>query len=178
MPLLLLIVFGILEYGLLFRTSLTISDASRAGARVAVAQPRNEGYQGVAADTVSGSLASAGIPADQIDLLVVYKADPTTGGLKGGGSADADIEACLTNCWKFTWDAGTDRFTAVPGGPEWPAEDQAACGAEDSTDYLGVYIRARHVFVTGFFQQEQRLSERTVMRLEPLPFTDECKPIT
>lgn len=178
MPVLLLVVFGILEYGLLFRTNLTISDATRAGARVAVAQPRNPGYQDVAADTVSGSLSSAGIPDDQIDLLIVYEADPTTGGLKGGGSSDAAIEACTTNCWRFSWDPVSEDFVLDSGSPSWPATDQEACGAEDSTDYLGVYVRARHVFVTGFFQDEQQLSERTVMRLEPLPFTDECKPIT
>jgi hypothetical protein len=72
----------------------------------------------------------------------------------------------------------SEDFVLDSGSPSWPATDQEACGAEDSTDYLGVYVRARHVFITGFFQDEQQLSERTVMRLEPLPFTDECKPIT
>ena len=177
MPLLLLIVFGIMEYGLLFRTNLTMSDATRAGARVAVAQPRNDGYQEVAADTVSGTLAAAGVPDDQIDLLIVYKADPTTGGLEGGAATDAAIEGCVDDCWRFEWNPAANKFTLISGSPEWPATEQSACGAEESTDYLGVYIRARHVFVTGFFQDEQQLSERTVMRLEPLPFTDECKPI-
>ena len=175
LPVLLLLVFGILEYGLLFRTTLTISDATRAGARVAVAQPRNAGYHTAAAAAVSGALSTAGIPDARIGVLVIYRADPTTGGLRGGGSSDAAIEACSSNCWKFDWDATTHKY--VPrASPTWAATAQYACGTEAETDYLGVYVRATHQFVTGVFRGDQQLAERTVMRLEPLPLSDECKP--
>src|SRR5690606_13535680 len=69
MPLILLIVFGILEFGLAFRNTLSVSESTRAGARVAVAQPRVDGYEANAAAAVSGSLATSGIPADQIEEL-------------------------------------------------------------------------------------------------------------
>ena len=169
MPLLLLIVFGILEYGLLFRTNLTLSEATRSGARVGVAQPRTPGYELSVADAVSGSLSSAGIPDDAIEELVVFKANPATGLHISG----AEPRACIDDCWRFRWVGG--QFVADTT-PTWPALSQSACGAETQTDYLGVYVRARHDFISGFFAESQTLSEQTVMRLEPLPLADTCRP--
>lgn len=171
MPLLLLVVFGILEYGLVFRTSLSVSESTRAGARVAVAQPRVEGYQTSGAAAVSGALAASRIPGEDIELLVIYKADPATGRMVGGG----DPETCAVECWQFVWDDATREFREVDG-PRWDADSQSACGSESQTDYLGVYVRANYTFVTGFFGESMTLTERSVMRLEPLPLTDTCAP--
>ncbi|MCU0274712.1 MAG: pilus assembly protein [Acidimicrobiales bacterium] len=176
MPVLALFLFGILEWGLAFRSGLTVSDASRAGARVAAAMPRNPEYQTAAAAAVSGRLASAGVPADQIESLVIYRADPATGGLRGGGSSDAAIDACTANCWRFTWDAASSAFVPVAGGPSWAYTNQAACGGTADTDHVGVYVRVDHTFVTGMFGSGLSLTERTVMRLEPLPLSDVCAP--
>lgn len=176
MPLLFVILFGILEWGLVFRASLTLSESTRAGARVAAALPRNPAYSEVAAAAVSGRLANAGVPEDQIRILVIYKADPNTGGLYGGGSSDSDIENCSDDCFRYTWDPALDEFVLVAGSPEWTAAEQAACGGDDSTDYIGIYVAADHQYVTGLFGSGIGLSERTVMRLEPLPMTDTCKP--
>ena len=172
MPLLLLLVFGILEYGLVFRTNLSISESTRAGARVAVAQPRVAGYELSASAAVSGALASAGIPGDDIELLVIYKADPQTGRTIVGG----DPSACVADCWKFRWDEGTRSFLLAGDSPSWDAGSQAACGSADKTDYLGVYVRAKYDFVTGFFGSSMTMTERSVMRLEPLPLADTCAP--
>lgn len=176
LPVLLLVLFGILEFGLMFRTALTISDATRSGARVAAAQPRLDGFHTSAAAAVSGALSAAGVPDDQVGMLVVYRADPTTGGLRSGGTTDAQIEGCTTDCWKFRWNTATSRYEVLGATPSWPASRQYACGIESQTDYLGVYVKATHEFLSGFFRDEQTLTERTVMRLEPLPLSDECKP--
>ena len=176
MPVLALFLFGILEWGLAFRSGLTVSDASRAGARVAAAMPRNPEYQTSAAAAVSGRLASAGIPSEQIETLVIYRADPATGGLRGGGSSDAAIEACTTSCWRFSWDVATRTFVPVSGGPSWPYTSQAACGGATDTDHVGVYVRVDHGFVTSLFGSGLSLTERTVMRLEPLPLAEVCAP--
>ncbi|MFP4512657.1 MAG: TadE family protein [Acidimicrobiales bacterium] len=172
MPLLLLIVFGILEYGLVFRTTLSISESTRAGARVAVAQPRVEGYEDSAAAAVSGALASAGIPADDIEELVIYKADPNTGQTVAGGAP----QDCTADCWKFVWSEGDQRFDLAPSSPTWEASSQFACGSQDQTDFVGVYVRANYTFVTGFFGESMTMQERSVMRLEPLPLSDTCAP--
>lgn len=176
LPLLLLVLFGIIEYGMMFRTSLTMSEATRAAARVAVARPRSEYYERAAADAATGSLLAAGIQDSQIGTLVVYRANPVTGGLLNGGDTDADIEACSVDCWIFDWDAGTDSYVAR-SGPEWLHTQQYACGSEKETDYLGVHLKGTHHFLTGFFTGEQTLRERTIMRLEPIStMTVACKP--
>lgn len=172
MPLLLLVVFGILEYGLVFRTTLSISESTRAGARVGVAQPRVEGYEETASAAVSGSLASAGIPADDIEELVIYKANPNTGQTVAGGAP----QDCTADCWKFVWNAGAQQFDLAPGSPTWEASSQFACGSQDQTDFLGVYVRANYTFITGFFGETMTMEERSVMRLEPLPLADTCAP--
>lgn len=171
MPLILLIVFGILEFGLAFRNTLSVSESTRAGARVAVAQPRVDGYEANAAAAVSGSLATSGIPADQIEELVIYKADPET----GRTHLNQDPKDCTVSCWRFTWNEGSSEFQPV-GGYSWPAASQSACGAIDKTDYLGVYVRARYDFITGILPGSLTITEHSVMRLEPLPLSDTCEP--
>lgn len=175
LPVLMLLLFGLLEYGLLFRTSFSMSDAARSGARVAVAQPRTAGYHLSAAAAVSGTLSAANVPGDQIGMMVIYRADPKTGGLRGGGALPTQIEACSAHCWKFDWNSSTREY--VPrASPTWSASSQHACGTLANTDYLGVYVKVTHRFVTGMLQDQKVLTERTVMRLEPLGSADECKP--
>jgi Flp pilus assembly protein TadG len=174
LPVLVVLLFGILEYGLVFRTNLTISQATRSGARVAAAQPRTVGYQTEAAAAVAGALATAGARGDEIGVLVVYRADPATGGLHGGGTSRTAIESCTSNCWRFSWNATDASWVQLPG-TSWPAHQQRACGGPD-TDFVGVYVRATHHSITGLLPGVQTLSERAVMRLEPLPNSQVCAP--
>jgi hypothetical protein len=53
-------------------------------------------------------------------------------------------------------------------GGTLPALSQAACGDDGHTDYVGVYVRTRHNFLTGFFGSGLDLTAHTVMRLEPV----------
>ena len=55
-PLLVVMFFGILEFGLMFKNTHSFSEASRSGARVASAMPRTDGYEEVAADAVAAAL--------------------------------------------------------------------------------------------------------------------------
>lgn len=176
MPMLLLVLFGILEYGMMFRTSLTMSEATRAAARVAVAKPRLPGYHETAAAAASGSLTAAGITDGQLGVLVIYRADPATGGLESGGATNADIEAFSVDCWHFDWDPVADEYKPR-ATPTWAHTQQFACGLEGETDYLGVYLRGTHHFMTDFFKDEQVLTERTIYRLEPFADMEKaCKP--
>jgi hypothetical protein len=167
-PLIVLLFFGILEFGLLFRSTLTFSNAVRSGVRTAVALPRVDGYELATASAVAAALD--GIGDDSVEYLTVYRADPDS-----GEPVTGDFETCSTDCWRFDWNSGTREFVPV-AGTGWPATEQAACGTEEATDFLGVYIKGRYSFVTGFFGVDQTLTERAIMRLEPLPLTDECAP--
>lgn len=169
LPVLLLVVVGIIEFGQVFRKSLTMSEATRSGARLGVAQPRTAGYQDDISVSVRETLRG-GANGQQIEYLSIYKADPATGAPVDG----TDAETCLT-CYRYVWDDVADTWTPV-SGPSWPAVQQSACGDVGDTDYLGVYVRARHDMSTSFLPGSITLTEQTVMRLEPLPLADECKP--
>lgn len=162
---------GIIEFGQIFRKSLTMSEATRSGARLGVAQPRQNGYQDDVSIAVRETLRkSAG--KGTVEFLSIYKADPVTGDPVDG--TDGTPENCVT-CYRYTWDDANETWVPVSGS-SWPAVDQFACGDVDDTDYLGVYVRGRHDMSTSFLPGTITIDEQTVMRLEPLPLADECKP--
>ena len=160
-PLLLLLLFGILEVALLVNDNLLISQAARSAARTAVAMPRTVGYDEQAATSAAGVLGAD--TSGDIEQLTIYRADPATGRLVGGG----DLAGCFTNCVRFTWDDASGSFRKVPG-TAWPSDSQLACGGRDATDFVGVEIRGRHEWATGLFGDGVQLVERAVMRLEPV----------
>ncbi len=166
LPVLMLVVFGVFEFGFAFKNSLTISSATRNGARVASALPRTTDYEINTAAAVRGALLNA-FQSGEIEYLTIYKADPST-----GEPDDGDFETC-TQCYRYQWDAtaqeGDGDWAYVAGS--WPPLSQAACGDDAETDYIGVYVRAKHDFLTAAFGNSKTLTAHTVMRLEPVPTT-------
>jgi hypothetical protein len=170
-PLLLTMIFGIIETGLLLKNQNTVVTASAAGARTAVAQPRQGDYEVNATAAAQAVLRGAtGTPV----RVIVYRAHGATGRpctSSYGGACTADIgptaamDTC-TQCWIFDW-AGTGW--SKRSLPTWPAASQAACGSVALTDYLGVYVEFRHDDLTGFFGSARSIKESTMMRLEPVP---------
>lgn len=158
-PALLLLIVGLLEFGLAFKDQLGITSAVRAGARIAAAEPR---YANFATDAAA-AVAKEGSAVDfsGVQALWVYQAD-STGHPEGAGGT---FGSCTTNCVKFVWSAGTKAF--VQSGGSWPATSQDACqGQQDS---LGVYLQLKHTGVTNLIFSSLGLDSYTVMRLEPIP---------
>lgn len=160
-PLLVLLVFGIIEFGLLFKDTSSVAAAAASGARTAATQARTNGYQDNVAAAVTGALSSVGATPQE---LVVYRVEKN--GLNQPVNwSSAQITGCST-CYKFTWSGGQ----WVPsGGSGWAAAAQQACGPVATTDYVGVWIKARHDMLTGMFGSARTITEKTVMRLEPVP---------
>lgn len=151
LPLLLLILFGIIEGSLVFRDSQTIVSATRAAARSASALPRDASFADVAASAAARAVDP--LPDSAIEELLVYKAD--TNGMPLGGS----FGACSTSCVHYTWNGTT--FTS--SGGSWPAASQSC----DGSDAVGVYLKVDHQFLTAFFPSNMTLTDHTVMNLEP-----------
>ena len=110
------------------------------------------------------------MPSGSIDRLTIFKADPITGRPVVG-----DYETCSLSCWRFEWDGPNNTWRPV-SGPTWEADDQAACGGLNDTDYIGVYVRGHYDFATGLFGASRQLDDVTIMRLEPLPLSSTCVP--
>ena len=165
LPVLLLVVFGVFEFGFAFKNSLTLTSSTRSGARVASALPRQTDYEINTAAAVRGSLLNA-FQSGEIEYLSIYKADPVTGEPSDG----SDFETC-TECYRYIWDD-----TASGGEGDWAYVGRDLAAA----DPVGVRCRrqyrlrrrlrrARHNFLTAAFGSSKTLTAHTVMRLEPVP---------
>lgn len=153
--------FGVLEFGMLLCSRHALAEATRTGARAASSLPRQDGYQTAAAEAVGANLRGS-IPSTSVVSLVVYKAVPNTDFPISG-----TLSNCTGSCYRFDWDAAAEQFNVVPGYT-WAASDQDACGDVGNTDYVGVALTGTHDFVTSFWSDNVAISDRTVMRLEPV----------
>ena len=163
-PLLLLMVIGIVEFGLYFWNTTYAQTAVSAGARTGVTQARVDDYQLAVKDSVKAAMSN--ISAEPVSLTI-YKADPSTGLPEGGTSTPGDVNTCLAECYRFSWNAGTKDWVQAPSY-SWPAADQSACGPLGHNDYLGVAVKFRYQSVTGLLLQNQVIFTSTMMRLEPV----------
>lgn len=158
-PVFLLLVIGVIEFGLAFKDQLAVTSAVRAGARLASSEPRSASFATDAAVQVANE-ASA-LDMSGVTSLWVYKADATGHPMGAGGS----FSSCSSSCITFTWSAASNSF--VQSGGSWTASSQDACPGEE--DSVGVYLAYNHTAVTGVFFSSLGLSSHTVMRLEPVP---------
>jgi Flp pilus assembly protein TadG len=164
LPLLLLILFGIIEWSLAFKDTLTVASATRAGARTASAQPRSPTFADDTARSVSRAVAA--LPDNAIEALWVYKAGADGKPVGGGG-----FSSCTT-CVQYSWNASTNAFVRQ-GATNWDPATQNACAG--TSDAVGVYLRANHKFLTGYFPPAVSVTDHTVMNLEPVPSFQGCR---
>lgn len=168
LPILLLLVFGIAEYALAFKDSLSVSSATRSGARTASAEPRTTTYAVDTAAAVTKVLTA--LPSNGPQQLWIYKADAN--GMPDSGSFSTQCTTCVI----YNWDPSTRSWnTASPVKNNWPATGvggQNACAG--TADSIGIWVKATHKMLTGFFGSTSTLTDHTVMRLEPVPSGQAC----
>ena len=167
---LLLLTFGIIEFGMLFKDWLAVTSAVRAGTRMASAEPRFTNFAQDAADQVANE--GAALNMGTVNELWIYKAQ-TTGSNAGypvGG--DSSFAAC-TQCVKFHWNSSLKKFVAY--STTWTATQQNACQGDAAHDTIGVYLNIDHASVTGLIFDDMDIKEHSVMSLEPIPTTKTCK---
>jgi Flp pilus assembly protein TadG len=167
-----LMIFGIVEMGFVFKDYLAEGGAVRAGVRIAAASPRTATFAQLAANRVAKTGGAMNF-AD-IQQMWVYKADPVTDKPIGF----SDFSDCTT-CVKFRWDAGTKAFVPISGQDNWSSSTQNACSSSSlfgPPDRIGVYLKLRHNAFTGLIFNTLELSESSVLSLEPMPVEGGCKP--
>jgi hypothetical protein len=163
LPVMILFVMAIIEFGLAFKDLQTVFTATRVGARTASAEPRQFGYADDVVNAMKSSLSA--IPSGQWQELWVYKAQPD-------GKPDTGGFSSCTICVRYHWDGAN----WIKDQDTWPASGgvspQYACGGvSPGPDALGVYLKVRHDMLTGFFGSAKTLTDNTVVRLEPLPIS-------
>ena len=170
-PVVMALLFGIVELGFVFKDYLAVAGAVRSGVRIASASPRTSTFAQVAANRVART--GGAMNATDVQQMWVYKVAATTD--KPIGSSD--FSNCTT-CVKFRWDVGTKAF--VPTSDTWPAGTQNACSSSSvggPPDRIGVYIKLQHHAFTGLLFNTLNISEASILTLEPMPVSGGCRPL-
>jgi len=167
-PLLLLLFFGIIEFGMLFKDYLSVTSSVRAGARMASAEPRVSTFGADAAAQIANE--GAAIDMGNVEALWVYRAAANGYPV---GSNGTSFNAC-SQCIKYSWNNSQKKFVAF--STTWTSTQQNACAGDANRDSVGIYMKFSHDGITGLVFDEMTLEEHTVMSLEPIPTTKTCKP--
>lgn len=155
LPILVLFVFGIIEWGMVFNNVSVTGSAARTGARLS-----SHAY--APATNRTNHIADIGDALER-DLRSLNNAEPIEAWVFRANSASPPSScSSSTRCWRMTWNTTTDSFNTPTGG--W--SDPVACGS--NLDDIGVMVRVRHDFYTRVFGTSRIVSQRTVMRLEPI----------
>jgi hypothetical protein len=151
------IVFGIVEFGLQFKDSLTVTNAVRAAARAGSAATRSQSYNVVVVNAMTTSQAAvgSGAPTD----LWIYKADIQSGmPIDSSGNAEPDFSHGCSFCEQYTWSgsqwtcvSGCDTTGSAPyPAKSWPGVDsEAPAGSPNYTQYSCLSPPAGYANVPG-----------------------------
>ena len=167
-PLFLLIIFGVFEFGLLFRSYLTLSSGVRAGARTA----STAGSSASADFTILQAIANntKALKTSQIQVIVVFKASTTSTPVPAG-CLTASVSSGSNPCNRYVasdLSRPVTDFGCVTGSPDisWcptTRKDRLS----DPPDYIGVYMKVTHKYATGIFGGTKTLTDTVIMRVEP-----------
>ncbi|MGI9598796.1 MAG: TadE family protein [Acidimicrobiales bacterium] len=170
-PVFLLVVFGIMELGLLFRDSLTTENASREAARAASTRGNRDDADYYVLRTVEHGLEAMGL--ERLQYVVVFKATGPGSALPAGCETASQAGVCnhytAADFFAELDDSGgndTGNFRCGTLDSSWcPTTRETSLSA--GTDFVGIHVETRHDFVTGMFSGGNDLGETTVLRLEP-----------
>jgi hypothetical protein len=177
-PLLLLIVFGIVEMALLMRDDNALSAVVREGGRSAASAVVDEpttlrrASQFCASPSCSPDRAPAW--ADAV-ATAIGRADGTTAGraieelwiyeanAEGypGRPGTTAFRSCVTECLVYRWSEEHQTFDYVSGS--WSTDAGSDCA--DAHRSVGVYARRTHSFLSGIFSSGVEISDHAVFSL-------------
>lgn len=167
-PVLMLFLFGILEFGLAFRSYLTAAHGTRDASRSASIMGTSPDADFHILRDIKSSMVA--IPPSSIDRIVIWHASGPGDSVPAGcaaGSATSVGRACNVYTGADLT-RGEDDFGCAPSSPDryWcPTSRNTALN--DPPDFVGIYIEVRHNFVSGLFGAGLDMADTTIMRLEP-----------
>jgi hypothetical protein len=170
-----ILIFGLLDFGLMFKSYLGVNAATSSAARVASTQADS-----IEADyhiLTAVDRAAAALDRSDIERIVIFRAEhsedtvPDSGCLSGGAGITDECNVYFPAAFELQ----KEEFDCA--GPE-PAPDNFWCptdrnayfnNSDGSTnpDFIGIYIQYRHQFVTGMFGDDASFNATTVLRIEP-----------
>jgi Flp pilus assembly protein TadG len=172
-PLLMLLVFGIIEMSLLMRDASGVTNQVRAAARIAATEaaagtPTASSTPTLADDAVNAiQYAGSSMPLSSVNWVLVYQANQYGYPLP---STNQTSLTCVTNCIKYVWSSSSNKFVKS-GSTTWDTSTINACVNDPNRQSVGVAMSARHTWITGLFGSGVDVPGRLMMQFEPLPAT-------
>ena len=172
--LLIVIAFGIVEFGNAWNRKLEVETAARAGARVGSGIGNDRSADKGLLQATASVLGDFGL--NNVNYVVIYKSTTADGKRQGTCANNPPVaSAGLCNVYTGTQlqNLNSLDFSSSCTGNSGSAVDKNWCptGRQNvqsaGADYLGVYVQANYVTVTGLFKSPFYLASRAVMRLEP-----------
>lgn len=177
-----LVVFAILEFGMAFRTDLTIENAAQRGGRAASVGGTSVSTDFQILEAIQAGLDDGGL--EGIQRVIVYKAtapnDPVPAGCLAitnpigpngvNGSCNVYGPDAFTAPLETSPGVANDEWQCLsPGARDdfWCPDTREASFSLGPRDYVGVYLETTHQYVTGLFGSEVGLDAAVVSRLEP-----------
>ena len=178
-PVLMTLLFGIVEFGFAWRDKITVETATRAGARTAsnLGPTAQADYNTL--QTVLSAMSS--IPTANVDMIVIF--DASTSGTPSatclGGTSVSNNSAPPNNgtgCNVYTasqFGLGSASYGCGGSSPDrfWCPTGAARQNSMSQTNgpaYVGVYVKAHRSFITKIFGSTgPTMTSTSVLRLEP-----------
>ncbi len=162
LPLLVLLLIGMAEFGIAFRDWLSISTATRAGVRVGAAAGNDVDADCFILEAAAGTLVS--VPIDDIQEVWVFLSD-SNGNPTGTRNMYRPGSTAVPG----------DLLVCSAGWVQLPASNWPSTGRNVSTnnlDIMGVRIIFNHNWITNFppFGGTSTWTDDAIMRLEPQTF--------
>lgn len=164
------LIFGIIEFGLGWQDRLTVQTASRAGVRVGSNLTTNSQADYNILQTVRSAINDVGL--SNVDAVVIYKST-TADGLVPAACVAPTVKSVALTCNAYSG-AQLQTMTSADFGCGVGDLDLSWCPTTRQNlqavgpDYLGVWIRMTHHNITGMFGTNYKITDSSVMRLEPL----------
>jgi Flp pilus assembly protein TadG len=169
LPILLVLVFGLVEFGFGWRDRLMTETAVRSGARTAsnLGPDRYADYN--ALQSVKSGLAD--IAPGNVDRIVIFKANTsgTVPATCAAGTAQTGVCNVYTGAdlsLAQTAFTGTTSCTGTSPDRFWCPVSRANLQGP-GPDYLGIWVRAHRVRFTALLPGTTTIESSAVMRLEP-----------
>lgn len=171
LPVFLLIIFGTVEFGLAFRSYLTMTAAARDGARYAATMGKdmNADYF-IIADALN-SLAPIG-GTKTIKTISIFKATGPTSTTSSGALAACRTASVAGLCNTYRGaNLNDDPYNfacRVSSSDRYWCPTTRKVNLSDPPDYVGIYIEIEHKGITGVLGPSITMNDEVVVRLEPV----------
>lgn len=174
-PLLILLTFGAIEYGIAFRDSASVASSTRAGARIASALTSADDVCAPGtlnctafAENVSLSVSDSlkDLTTAEPELLIIYRAGPD-------GDVIGPKDVNCTDCYVYKWDSASKTWFNQNAANPWTRAERLADACSGTLPSVGVYVQAGQPALTRLFGPSRTFHHKTAMRLEP-PAGDQC----